>query len=179
MPSPLSLIIDLLNPRSFDPWSILDLPLMIGADYYLRFAEAMKRDGPHSIRVKATLDHLERLVNFVIDRARAGGVPEEKIGDLHLAVDEACANVIRYAYPPGEEGELELSCLPAPGRFAVSVRDWGRPFDPLSVPPPDLTLGLDQRPVGGLGIHFLRQVCDELSYCRREGCNLLLIAKKF
>lgn len=151
---------------------------MIGADYYLRLAKAMKRDGPHSIRVKATLDQLEKLVNFVIARARELEAPKKAIDDLHLAADEACTNVIRYAYPPGEEGEVEVSCRTAPGLFTLSIRDWGKPFDPLAVPPPDLKLDLDQRPVGGLGILFIRKAADELTYRRDGGCNLLVIGKK-
>jgi len=131
------------------------------------------------IRVTAGLNHLEKLVNFVIDRARGEGVPEKAIDDLHLAVDEACTNVIRYAYPPGREGEIEVSCRALPGCFTVSIRDWGKPFDPLSVPPPDLSLGLDQRPVGGLGILFIRKAADALSYRREDGSNLLSIGKKY
>ena len=139
----------------------------------------MNQETPHKIRVKASLAHLEKLVDFVISLARRHGVPEEKVADLHLAVDEACTNVIRYAYPPGREGDLEVSCRPAAGRFTVAIRDWGKPFDPLSVPPPDLSLDLDRRPEGGLGIFFIRKSADELSYRCEEGSNLLVIAKRF
>jgi anti-sigma regulatory factor (Ser/Thr protein kinase) len=60
---------------------------------------------------------------------------------------------------------------------AVEVEDDGRPFDPLQVPPPDLTLSLEQRPIGGLGIHLIRNLMDEVSYARRDGRNVLKMAK--
>lgn len=138
----------------------------------------MKRNAPHTLRLEARLDRLEQLVNFVIARAREIRLPEKAVDDLHLAVDEACTNIIRYAYPPGQEGEIELSCHPGPDAFGVSIRDWGKPFDPLAVPPPDLSLGLDERPVGGLGILFIRKAADGLSYRREAGTNLLSISKK-
>jgi serine/threonine-protein kinase RsbW len=60
----------------------------------------------------------------------------------------------------------------------VEVEDDGRPFDPLLVPPPDLTLPLERRPIGGLGIHLIRSLMDEVAYARHDGRNVLKMAKR-
>ena len=102
--------------------------------------------------------------------------------DLHLIVEEACVNVISYAYPAGAPGlmSLQLEVGLRAGRKAmdITIEDQGSPFDPLALPPPDLTAPLDELPVGGLGVHLLRELSDQQRYRhdRRRG-NVLTITK--
>ena len=80
-----------------------------------------------------------------------------------LAVDEACTNIILYAYPE-RKGYIRLACCLNHNDFVISIRDKGKPFNPCSVPPPELDVNLDDRRVGGLGIYFMRKFMDEISY---------------
>lgn len=137
----------------------------------------MKVEMTKEIRVKAVLENLERIIDFVLSCARNWGVGEEKISDIHLAVDEACTNIIEYAYPRSQVGDIEIICSRSGEEFSIILRDRGRPFNPLNSPQPDLKLDLDRRPVGGLGIFLMEKFSDRLRYHRENGVNRLEIVK--
>ena len=87
--------------------------------------------------------------------------------------EEVLVNVINYAYPQ-EEGDVEVYCHPdEDNRLIIQVSDGGVPFDPLSVPPPDLSQDINSRQAGGLGIFIVRQLADELKYVRDGKRNIL------
>ncbi len=131
-----------------------------------------------TIRLPARIENLERLVDFALAALRQSGAAEKTVADLHLAVDEACTNCISYAYPAGRPGAIELTCRTGPEEVAVVIRDWGRPFNPLKTVPPDLTLDLEDRPIGGLGVFLMKKFSDRLEYRREGGANVLTISKK-
>jgi anti-sigma regulatory factor (Ser/Thr protein kinase) len=102
--------------------------------------------------------------------------------DLHLIVEEACVNVIAHAYPPGAPGPLSLQVeiKPCDGRpvMEITIEDRGAPFDPLMLPSPDQTAPLEELPVGGLGVHLIRQLSDRQHYRHdRQRGNVLTVAK--
>ena len=99
---------------------------------------------------------------------------------LTLALDELATNVISYAFEPGTEVEAAVRItLRHEGRAVWAViEDAGRPFDPLSVPQADTAADLDDRQVGGLGVHLARQVVDEIAYERADGRNRLRLCKR-
>lgn len=138
----------------------------------------MQKKNQETIRVPARIENLEKLVEFALDALRRAGVGEREAAPVHLAIDEACTNCISYAYPEGREGEIELACRIGPGEIVFTIRDWGRPFNPLQAEPPDLSLGIEDRPVGGLGIYLMKKSSDRLEYRREEGANVLTITKK-
>ncbi len=96
---------------------------------------------------------------------------------LLVAVDEAVSNAINHGYAPGVRGEIAVRLRRRPDRVELEIEDDGAPFDPLQAPAPDLTLSLDARPIGGLGIHLVRRLMDKMSYARRDGRNLLKLVK--
>ena len=106
----------------------------------------------------------------------AGCPPKDK-ARLLVALDEVVSNVVRCSGASGLAISVRLSRDPRGA--TVSVSDDGRPFDPLHIPPPDLTLGADERPIGGLGILLLRKTMDGLSYRHAHGCNILTFRKNF
>jgi serine/threonine-protein kinase RsbW len=87
---------------------------------------------------------------------RGEGFDEETTSDLKLAVTEACANAVRHAYGPGEDGEVEMVLDIHPDRIVCEVIDRGRGFDPDAPPPP-------AEGEGGLGLSIIRSVTDELA----------------
>ncbi|WP_420456394.1 ATP-binding protein [Rubrivirga sp.] len=110
----------------------------------------------------ATRAHLPALLAF-LDRAVAeGGVGDDVLFPLHLAVEEACANVIAHGYAGGA-GPLTLGVEVGPGAVAVTLTDEARPFDPASAPLPP-SGPADERPVGGLGWHLIRETTDEVRH---------------
>lgn len=108
---------------------------------------------------------------------------ENKIGvaivnDINVALDEVLTNIVSYAYSPGERAEILVRLAIIGSEIVAEIEDGGRPFDPLQAPPPDLSKPLRDRKVGGLGIHFIRSLMDEVSYQRIDGRNRLRLSKK-
>jgi serine/threonine-protein kinase RsbW len=105
---------------------------------------------------------------FVRSGALAAGVAENEFGKLDLILEEILVNVARYAYSP-ESGAVEVAYTPVgPHQLLVEIADFGRVFNPLQADPPDLSRGLAERPIGGLGVFLVRNMVDSIAY-RREG----------
>ena len=96
---------------------------------------------------------------------------------IELAVEEAATNIIEHAYG-GEAGDLHLRCWVYGEDFYVELRDWGKAFDPEAVPPPNLSDKLAERPLGGLGLFFMRQLMDEVNFSFTEEGNRLVMIKR-
>lgn len=133
-------------------------------------------------------DHLElRIAN---DHAAMAGVaerverfgaaqrlPQDVVNAVNVAIDEALSNIIVYGYDQGIRGEIMVRLSRRPRSLHVEIEDYGKPFDPLTAPPPDLTSPLAERKVGGLGIHLIKHLMDEVSYARTATGNLLILVK--
>ena len=94
---------------------------------------------------------------------------------LNLALEEAVANVILYAYPGDREGRVDIDAFIGEGRLTFLITDSGVPFDPTAKADPDLSAGVEERPIGGLGIHLVRTIMDTVSYERRGEKNILTL----
>lgn len=97
---------------------------------------------------------------------------------LLVAADEILTNVASYAYPPDAPGELQVSLRHAEGTLSLTFADRGVPYDPLSAPPPDLSLPLAERAPGGLGLFIVRKTMDAVAYRRDGDRNLLTLTKR-
>lgn len=94
--------------------------------------------------------------------------------ELDLLIEEILVNISRYSYPECAAGPVTVTySVPEPGQLTVEVSDQGIEFDPLEISPPDLTLDLARRPIGGLGILLLKSFARSLTYRRERGCNRL------
>ena len=127
---------------------------------------------PGTRRYAASLDNLDALTAFVEECGRSVDLAERTKSRLLLATEEAFVNICSHAYPD-EAGEAEVDCASEGDCLVLQISDWGIPFDILSLPPPDTTTGIMERPVGGLGIHFIRTLSDDVSYRREQGRNIL------
>lgn len=97
---------------------------------------------------------------------------------LNLAVEEAVVNVMSYAYPEGTEGFVEIKATTGEGSIIFTITDSGAPFDPTAKEEADTTLEAEDRPIGGLGIHLVRQIMDSIAYERTaKGQNVLTLTK--
>jgi len=98
--------------------------------------------------------------------------------ELNLILEEVLANVISYAYGDNQRHEIVVRADLTDGELVIEVEDDGRPFNPLQIPPPDLDRPLEQRSVGGLGLHLVRELTSSIEYTRREEKNHLVMRKK-
>lgn len=98
---------------------------------------------------------------------------------IRLSVEEAVVNVCNYAYEGGI-GWMEVATdLDAEGMtLSIEMRDAGVPFNPLDKDDPDVTLGAEDRDIGGLGIFLCKQLMDSINYRYEDGCNILTMTKK-
>lgn len=130
------------------------------------------------LEVDSKLESLSIISDFVAKVLKEIGADEGTVFGVQMAVDEACTNIIQYAYRE-QKGIITLVCELVDDEFVVTIRDKGEPFDPSRVPPPDLKADLDKRKIGGLGIHFMRKMMDEVSYnLDAEKGNELTMRKK-
>jgi anti-sigma regulatory factor (Ser/Thr protein kinase) len=104
--------------------------------------------------------------------------PERPLHELQLALEEHLTNIIRYAYDDQAEHQIQVRFEFNPPELRLEVEDDGRPFNPLEHPAPDLTLPLDERPIGGLGIHMIRKSLDQVTYRRGQDRNVLVMSKR-
>ena len=109
--------------------------------------------------------------------AEAHALPEEARRAMAIALDELLTNILSHGLP-GEGGEVTLEVDLRPDRLIVAVSDTGPPFDPLGRSAPDTASPLTDRPIGGLGIHLVRQLVDDVSYRRRSDRNEVTLTKR-
>jgi serine/threonine-protein kinase RsbW len=125
-----------------------------------------------TLKCAATLENLNQVIEFVEEAADRFQLATKKKFGLLIAVEEAFVNVCHYAYPDGQ-GDIAVSCGADNETFVVEITDSGAPFDLLSLPEPDTTADIMDRQIGGLGVHFIRTLTDQVSYRREEGNNIL------
>ncbi len=129
-----------------------------------------------SLKIAPTLDQLERIAAIVEDLGEQDDWPPDLIFKVNLVLDELSVNIVNYG---GEASEIEVSLDADADEVRVEISDDGRPFDPLNdAMEPDLEASLEDRPIGGLGIHLVREMMDELHYSREDGKNRLAMVKR-
>jgi serine/threonine-protein kinase RsbW len=120
---------------------------------------------------------IERVVEFAERFGEEHQLSAELVMTIHLVLDEVVANIINHAYDDSAEHQIRVTLALEGSELGIRVEDDGRAFDPLAAPPPDLDLPLEERPVGGLGIHIVRSVMDAVEYQRDGGRNVLSMRK--
>ncbi|HVG72776.1 MAG TPA: ATP-binding protein [Vicinamibacterales bacterium] len=97
---------------------------------------------------------------------------------VSLAIEELVTNCIKYGYQDANGHTIDFLLSVDEGVLSLEVVDDGNPFNPLDAPRPDLSLPPEKRPIGGLGLHLLRELADEMRYERRDGTNRLSLTKR-
>lgn len=119
-----------------------------------------------------SLAQLQREVGLLLGRH---GVASEVGFAIELAVEELVSNVIRHGSDGARKPRIEVSLTITSDEVTVVIEDDAPAFDPLSAPPPDFDLPIEERPIGGLGLHLVRQLSHELAYRRAGGRNVVEI----
>lgn len=131
-----------------------------------------------SITLSNNIDEVPQLAEFVDEFCETIGVDMSIAMSLNLALEEAVVNVMEYAYPAGTKGNVNIEAKANDQRLKFVITDWGTPFDPTAKTEVDTTLSAEERPIGGLGIHLVRQIMDSINYERTDGKNVLTLRKK-
>ena len=133
-------------------------------------------------------DEIQKICQFVADGAAECGLDPTAVFHIELACDEACTNVIEHAYGGEDAGSIRVGWQLQNGNFIITIHDNGRSFDPNDVPKPTLPNtpddaappNIDEVKVGGLGIHFMEQLMDEVTFVfdGKAGNTLTMMKKK-
>lgn len=130
----------------------------------------------------AELEELSKLAEAVEGFVEENGLPAKLGFQLNLVLDELLTNTISYGCADGAQCRLEVRLRlrgdKKKGEVVLVIEDDAAPFNPLDVPPPDLDKPLEEREVGGLGVHLVRATMDTIDYERDGGLNRLTLRKK-
>jgi serine/threonine-protein kinase RsbW len=131
-----------------------------------------------SIKKRAVFANLEEVLDFVEVKITECGLSLAKVPDIVLTVEELLVNIISYAFPNEENGDMKVMCGRKHGYVIVKILDKGVPFDATAAKEPDISTHIHERKIGGMGIFLAKNIVDEMSYKRTFRKNILTIKKK-
>jgi sigma-B regulation protein RsbU (phosphoserine phosphatase) len=134
---------------------------------------ASYQSGHHSLVMRNDIEQIPTLAEWIDSL----GVPADLNMPINLAIEEAVSNVMLYAYPDNKSGQVLVEFVKENGKLVFTISDSGIPFDPTQTPEADISLSAEERAIGGLGIHLVRQIMDEVRYARKDGKNVLTLVK--
>lgn len=124
------------------------------------------------------IETIPQLNEFIDSVAEEVGLEMSLTMSLNLAIEEAVVNVMEYAYPEGQTGNVEIEVTADQQWMTFVITDTGIAFDPTKKEDADTTLSAEERPIGGLGIFLVRQLMDVIDYKREGNKNVLTLQKK-
>lgn len=133
----------------------------------------------YQISLPNDIETIPQLNEFIEQMAGELELDTSLTMNLNLAVEEAVVNVMQYAYPPNKTGQVDIRISADSQALTVVVSDTGTPFDPTKQAEADTSLSAEKRPIGGLGIHLVRQIMDTVSYQYADGHNVLTLTKRY
>jgi len=131
-----------------------------------------------NIRLRNNFGELAALREKLKEFCESQSLPQSGIFAVMLSLDELVTNIISYAWEDKLEHSISIRARCGGGVVEIEVEDDGKPFNPLEYAPPDLSSPIEERHIGGLGIHLIQTYMDEISYKREGGVNCLLMRKR-
>jgi serine/threonine-protein kinase RsbW len=134
-------------------------------------------DTQVSLTLPADINEIPRVSSELEALMRTHGFQDEDILDTQLAVEEGVTNIILHGYG-NAGGEVLVLFRASRGIVEIQLEDRGIPFNPLTLPEPDLESDVEDRKIGGLGIFLIRQVMNDIQYRLEDGKNILVMVKR-
>jgi anti-sigma regulatory factor (Ser/Thr protein kinase) len=128
--------------------------------------------------IKNDISEISKLAVFIDELGEEMNLTPELIFNLNLVLEEAVSNVILYAYGKEEQKDISLVAYLSDNNLVFVLTDSGMEFDPTKVPDADVTLSVEEREIGGLGIYLIRQIMNTVEYQRIDGKNVLTMRKE-
>lgn len=123
------------------------------------------------------LTEIGRLSEVIDEFIARNGLDRKAAFEINVAMDELLTNTISYGYDDGQEHRIGIEVGLSDGVITIEVEDDGRAFNPFDAKQPDIEAELLERPIGGLGVHLVRQLIDEVDYRRTDGRNIVTLKK--
>jgi anti-sigma regulatory factor (Ser/Thr protein kinase) len=137
-------------------------------------------DTFRSLVVPGTKEGLRAAEQEFDEFSAAHGLTRNDTWPFHVALDEILSNVIKYGFSGQKSpGRVEIELRLEAETFEMVILDDAPPFNPLEAARPDTSLGVDERPLGGLGIEIIRRLMDVTEYRREDdGRNRLALRRR-
>ena len=132
----------------------------------------------YSFELKNDLSELEQLCQNCEDIGRSINVSDKSIFEMNLALDELFTNIISYGFNDHREHIIKISITVEGDQLEMRIEDDGIPFNPLESKTPDFQCGIEECKIGGLGIHLIKKLMDDLQYQRVADKNVLVLKRK-
>ena len=134
-------------------------------------------DKIRQLRICNQLDEIERVNSEFNGFCKQNHIADSIRQKMNLVFDELLNNIISYGFEDGQEHEIEIDCRLVGDLLKITISDFGIPFNPFEQPEPDTSKSLQEREIGGLGIHLVRKMVDDVRYERRIDKNVVQIEK--
>ncbi|MEW6673652.1 MAG: ATP-binding protein [Thermodesulfobacteriota bacterium] len=131
-----------------------------------------------TFKLENKLSELKRLHQQLEAFAKEHQLPLKDIFEINLCLEEHFTNILSHGYADRETHWIDITLSVEQEKFIACIEDDGIPFNPTAVPAPDFKCPLEERKVGGLGVHLTRHYLDSMAYQRRGGINILMMTKK-
>lgn len=125
----------------------------------------------NEISAKGNYSELDSIRQYIRSHAIDSGLSKKQIDNIILAVDEACANLIRYNMDFDQNKTIQIDVLDSKLNFTVEISDSGKPFNPLENPDPNMKQYFKEFKKGGLGIKIMKNVVDKIEYIKKDSAN--------
>ena len=124
------------------------------------------------------MSELDKLNAFLEEIGAKLCLPAKCLFEITVALEEVFSNIVRYAFTDGRTHTVRIVARLGKGKLSLSVEDDGRPFNPLTADPPQLEPDPEKCEIGGLGIHLVKRLMDDVRYTRRSNRNELTLIKR-
>jgi len=142
-------------------------------------ATSKSKSREKELLIQSRTENLTTVRAFVNSAVEEVNTPTDIAGDIVLAVDEACTNIIKHAYKFLPDGEITINIKYSEKKIEVKITDHGSPFSADTIPTPDLKKYFEEKRVGGLGMHLMKTLMDSVQYKSVSGkYNQVLLTKK-
>src|SRR5262245_55318019 len=125
------------------------------------------------------LAEIEPLTESIVSYCHENGIDESACYEVRLALEEAISNTIKYGYADQQPHTIYVRVGFQNRELVLVIEDDANEFNPLEAPAPDLSLPVEQKPIGRLGIFLMRSVMDEVDYRRDGAKNILRMSKRY
>ncbi|HHE74509.1 MAG: ATP-binding protein [Deltaproteobacteria bacterium] len=132
----------------------------------------------YSFELKNDQSELERLCHNCEEIGQSIGISDKSMFEMNLALDELFTNIISYGFQDCQEHIIKVSITVEGDQLQMRIEDDGVPFNPLESETPDIQCGIEDCKIGGLGIHLIKKLMDDIQYQRVADKNILVLRRK-
>ncbi|MCK4329608.1 ATP-binding protein [candidate division WOR-3 bacterium] len=137
----------------------------------------IKKGNFITVKLRNNISEIERLNIILFQFGKINNLSQNILFKMNLALEETVTNIIKYAYNDDTEHAILIHISLSRGILTAEIEDDGKPFNPLNSPKPDINKPIEDRTMGGLGIHIVRNLMDKIEYRRDRNKNFLILKK--